>query len=60
MHISEGDDSKLSVSSDNQNIEDTDNKDNYSDWEEIVSENGYQPQTNIQCQEVQGPRNLIL
>lgn len=58
-HVSEGD-SKSSVSSDDQNIEDTDNKDSCDGWEEIVSENGYQPQTSIHCQEVQGPRNLIL
>lgn len=59
-YVSEGDDSKSSVSSNNQNIEDTDDKDSCRGWEEIVSENGYQPQTSIQCQEVQGPHNLIL
>jgi hypothetical protein len=52
MHFSEGDDSKSSEHCDNQNIEDTDNKDSYSDWEEIVGEIGYQPQTNIYCQKV--------
>jgi hypothetical protein len=36
MHFSEGDDSKSSVSYDNQNIEDIDNKDNYSDGKKLL------------------------
>jgi hypothetical protein len=43
-----------SVCSDNQNI---DNDDSHSNWEEITGDNDSQPQTNIQYQELQGPKH---
>jgi hypothetical protein len=44
------------VCSDNKNTDDSEKEDSYSDWEEIIGDNGSQPQ---KYQELQGPKYTL-